>query len=322
MKVLGIGNALVDILIRLDDDSFLAKLGLPRGCMQLVTKESSDQILHQVQNLVKKHSAGGSAANTIHGLARLGIETGFVGKIGKDDLGEFFLKDLKNSLITDHLCLSSTQTGRAIALISPDGERTFATYLGAAVELVSGDLDPKVFSEYQLIHIEGYLVQNHELLMSIAKLAKANNMKISLDLASFNIVEENLTFLQDYVSEFVDILFANEEEAKSFTGKNREAALSDMAKIVETAVVKIGRDGSLVWHNGEYSKVGIIDAHPIDTTGAGDLYAAGFLYGLIEGKTSQQCGWYGAILSGHVIQNLGAKISQEQWELILQKIKG
>ncbi len=314
------GNALVDILVKLNSDNIISELGFPRGSMQLVDKKRSDAVLEKVSNFNIRQSSGGSAANTIHGLAKLGITTGFIGKIGHDALGRFFESDLKASDIKSHMHQSTTETGRAVALVSPDGERTFATYLGAAVELSSQDLKPSDFQGYDILHIEGYLVQNHDLMLRAVELAKENNLKISLDLASFNVVESNLEFLKGLVHNYVDILFANEEEAKSFTGKQPMEALKEMSENCSVAVVKIGKEGSLVRANNEITKVGVIDAKPIDTTGAGDLYAAGFLYGLSGQKSSAECGWYGAILSGNVIEFIGAKICDSKWEKIRKQI--
>jgi sugar/nucleoside kinase (ribokinase family) len=320
MKILGMGNALVDILVKLDSDTIIGELGFPRGSMQLVDKKRSDAVLEKVSGFTIRQSSGGSAANTIHGLAKLGITTGFIGKIGNDALGNFFDSDLKASGIKSHMHLSKTESGRAVALVSPDGERTFATFLGAAVELSAQDLKSSHFQGYDILHIEGYLVQNHELMLKAVELAKENNLKISLDLASFNVVESNLDFLKGLVCNYVDILFANEEEAKSFTGMQPMEALKDMSKHCSVAVVKIGKEGSLVWADNQITKIGVIDVIPMDTTGAGDLYAAGFLYGLSNKKTPAECGWYGAILSGNVIEDIGAKICDSKWDRILKQI--
>lgn len=319
-KVIGLGNALVDILIKLGSDAIIDKLGFPRGSMQLVDKQRSEKVLSNFDKNKLQYSSGGSAANTIHGLARLGIDTGFIGKVGHDPLGNIFAQDLGKSNINSHLIYTTTHTGSAIALVSPDGERTFATYLGAAVELAADDLKYDIFTGYDLLHIEGYLVQNHELMIAAMEHAKAANLKISLDLASYNVVESNLDFLKDIVTKYVDILFANEEEAKAFTGNNPQDALKELSQHCEVAVVKIGKDGSYIWSNNETVKVGVIQAEVIDTTGAGDLYAAGFLYGYLTGKTPQQSGHFGAILSGNVIEEIGAKISNNRWETIKAQI--
>ena len=319
-KVLGMGNALVDIMTRLDDDSILKELSFPKGSMQLVNKASSDKILLASEHLKRIKASGGSAANTIHGLASLGIETGFVGKIGHDKLGCFFQEDLIANMIEPKLFTSKNESGRAIALVSPDSERTFATFLGAAVELNANDIESNLFKDYHYFHIEGYLVQNHELLEKALKLAKENDLIVSIDMASFNVVEENLDFLRSMIKKYVDIVFANEEEAKAFTGKEPEEALNLIARDCDIAIVKIGKNGSLIKQGDTFIKAGIIDAKPIDTTGAGDLYAAGFLYGHIKGFSIKKCGEMGSILSGKVIEEMGAKIAPEKWQTIIESI--
>ncbi|MBN1651015.1 MAG: adenosine kinase, partial [Bacteroidales bacterium] len=196
-KVLGLGNALVDIMIQLEDESLLQTFGLPKGSMQLVDKTKSDEVVKGTKHLKSSLAAGGSAANTINGLAKLGASCGFIGKIGKDEMGQFFVNDMKNSGIEPFFIQSKTESGRAVALVSPDSERTFATYLGASVELSDTDLKQSDFKGYDYLHIEGYLVQNHALIEKALQLAKAEGLQVSLDLASYNVVEENLAFLQE-----------------------------------------------------------------------------------------------------------------------------
>jgi len=321
-KILGMGNALVDIMTKLEDDSILEKFNLPKGSMQLVNEAAVDKITKGTTHLQKSQSSGGSAANTIHGLAKLGIETAFIGKVGKDDFGDFFRDDLIKSKITPELSLSDNESGCAIALISPDSERTFGTFLGAAVELAAEDLEKFDFSKYDYFHIEGYLVQNHKLLEKALHLAKENGLIVSLDLASYNVVEDNLEFLHKMVKEYVDIVFANEEEAKSFTGKEPEESLIHLGDICDIAIVKIGEKGSMIKRGNKVFKAGVIDVTPIDTTGAGDLYASGFLYGMVNNLPLDKCGEIGAILSGRVIENTGAKLFDNQWDEIKVMIEG
>lgn len=320
-RVLGIGNALVDVLIRLQNDDLLKDLGLLKGSMQLVDQDFKNLVFSKTKNLTKVQASGGSAANTIHGLASLGVETAYIGKIGNDEFGEFFLNDLKNSHIKPFLKKSQTETGVASTLITPDTERTFGTYLGAAVEVGSDDILEANFSGYTFLHLEGYLVFNTDLVETALKAAKSKNMKISLDLASFNVVEGNLDFLRKITSSYVDIVFANEEEAKAFTGKAPEEALNEIAEMRSIAVVKTGKNGSLIKQGNETFRVGAIPAKVIDTTGAGDLYAAGFLYGLTKGLSMAQCGHIGALLAGKVIEVVGAKISDCVWEEIKKGVK-
>lgn len=319
-KVLGMGNALVDVMTKLNSDDLLKELGLPRGSMQLVDTEFSNRVIEKTKDLSSEVTSGGSAANTIHGLAKLGVDTGFIGKIGRDELGNLFKEDLINANIKPLLLESGTDSGKAIALVSPDSERTFATFLGAAVELSAYDISRDLFKGYGIFHIEGYLVQNHELIETAVRLAKENGLKVSLDLAAYNVVEANLGFLQRIIKNYVDIVFANEEEAKAFTGQEPDDALNTIADMCEIAVVKVGKAGSLIKRNGETIQVGIIEVNSIDTTGAGDLYAAGFLAGLVKDKDLKTCGEMGALLAGKVIENLGAKITHTNWDYIYSKL--
>lgn len=319
-KVLGLGNALVDIMIQLPDDSTLEKFALKKGSMQLSEIEFAEQINVATASFEKSQSSGGSAANTIHGIASLGGEAGYIGKVGDDALCEFFTRDMKDHNIQPFLLKGKTDTGRAMALISTDSERTFATYLGAAIELNDTDLTSDQFKEYAILHIEGYLALNHKLMLKAAELSKANNMRISIDMASYNVVEDNLDFLKDFVKNHVDIIFANEEEAKAFTGKEPHEALNELAEQCDIAVVKIGSKGSLIKSKGKVYKIDPIKAKPVDTTGAGDLFASGFLYGLTNDMPLEKCGELGSLCAGKVIEVIGSKMSNETWEEIRSHI--
>ncbi len=320
-KILGMGNALVDMLVRIDGDEFIDQAGLTKGGMILVDWDRASQILKLTERMDKSQASGGSAANTIHGLAKLGVETGFIGKVGKDEIGAFFKKDLFDAGVNPQLAESETPSGVAVGLITPDAERTFATYLGAAVEISADDLKADMFSGYDYFHIEGYLVQNYDLIEKAVQLAKENHLKVSLDLASFNVVEDNLEFLKRITKDYVDILFANEEEAKAFTGKEPEEALHIIAETVDYAVVKIGSKGSMVKHKGQVYTAGVIEADSIDTTGAGDLFASGFLYGLHKGVQPDEALRIGSVVAGNVIEVMGAKMNEERWDNIFKLIE-
>jgi sugar/nucleoside kinase (ribokinase family) len=237
-------------------------------------------------------------------------------------MGKVFHDDMASIGINAHLSEGDTTSGRVIALISPDTERTFATYLGAAVELDKDDLSPGLFSRYDVFHIEGYIVQDHDLLETALKLARKNKMLVSLDLASYNIVEQNRDFLEDMLRAYVDIVFANEDEARSLTGKEPGEALDLLAGLCNIAVVKLGKYGSLVKRGHSKFEIGILPVKSVDTTGAGDLYAAGFLYGMVKNFSLEQCGNIGAILAGKVIEIVGSKIREERWKEIKRMIVG
>jgi sugar/nucleoside kinase (ribokinase family) len=321
-KVLGIGNALVDVIIFLNNDEVLDRFSLPPGSMQLVDELTAGKVEEATQHCKKHMASGGSAANTIHGLAGLGVPTGFIGTVGQDPLGDFFREDLIRAGIKPWLLRSSSATGSSRALVSPGGERTMATFLGAAVELSSDLLDQKVFSLYDHLHLEGYLVLNQQLVEKALDYAHRLKMTVSLDLASYNVVESNLDFLNRIVRDHVDVVFANEEEARAFTGQTDPArALDILSRLCETAIVKIGEKGSLIGHLGNKYEVGVIPVHCLDTTGAGDLYAAGYLYGMANQLSPQDCGKAGALLAGKVIEVAGAKISEASWADILKILK-
>ena len=320
-KILGMGNALVDIMTILPADEVLLDFNLPKGSMQLVDEIYHQNIQLQIQKFERKMASGGSAANTIHGLARLGIATGFIGKVGTDEMGAFFRKDMMDNKINPFLIDSMTPSGVATALVSPDSERTFATFLGAACELAAKNIQAEIFENYHLFHIEGYLVQNQELIENAVKIAKDKGLMVSLDLASYNVVEDNLEFLKRIVTDYVDIVFANEDEAKAFTGKEPEEALVEMSKMSEIAVVKLGSKGSLIMKDGEISRVEGKKANCIDTTGAGDIYAAGFLYGYVSGKSMSECGRIGTALATRVVELVGPKLDEESWAKLLIEIQ-
>jgi len=193
-KIIGIGNALVDIMTIIESDEILKKLDLPKGSMQLVDFETSAKIQEYTQNLKRSLASGGSAANTIRALAKLGASTAYIGKVGKDDLGKFFEEDISSLGVFSRLIKSDIPTGRAIALISPDSERTFATCLGAASQMQASEINELSFAGYDILHIEGYLVFNNELIETAMIYAKEKGLTISFDMASYNVVSENLEF--------------------------------------------------------------------------------------------------------------------------------
>lgn len=319
-KVIGIGNALTDMLVNLSSDSILADYQLKKGSMSLVDSQLQTDISKSVAGCPYSLSLGGSAGNTIRAMARLGTETGFIGKVGNDTTGEFYEQALRNIGVEPYILHSEERSGKCVALVSPDGERTFVTHLGAAADLQAEDIDGTIFDDYDCLYIEGYLVQDHDLIRAAVERAKAHGHKVAIDLASFNVVEENRDFLREIVEKYVDIIFANEEEARAFTGQDDpEEALNIIAQYTELAVVKIGKRGALIRRGEERIHVGIMAAAKrVDTTGAGDFYAAGFLAGLTEGMSLRQCGSLGAITAGKVIEVVGTTFSEDVWREIFR----
>ena len=317
-SVIGIGNALTDMLVNLSNDNVLSEYQLAKGSMSLVDSQLQTDISKAVAGSPYSLSLGGSAANTIRAMARLGTKTAFIGKVGEDTTGDFYEQALRNLGITPYILRSEHKSGKCVALVSSDGERTFVTHLGAALDLTAEEIDGTILDSYDYLYIEGYLVQDHDLILKTIEQAKEHGLKVAIDLASFNVVEENRDFLHDIVERYVDILFANEDEARAFSGESEPInSLQYISKMCELAVVKIGTRGALIKRGEELVHVGIMAAAKrVDTTGAGDFYAAGFMAGLCEGLTLRQCGTMGAIAAGKVIEIVGTTLSEEAWSEI------
>lgn len=317
-SVIGIGNALTDMLVNLSNDNVLTEYQLAKGSMSLVDSQLQTAISKAVAGSPYSLSLGGSAANTIRAMSRLGTKTAFIGKVGEDNTGDFYEQALRNLGITPYILRSEHKSGKCVALVSKDGERTFVTHLGAALDLSAEEIDGAIFDSYDYLYIEGYLVQDHNLIRKTIEQAKEHGLKVAIDLASFNVVEENRDFLRDIVERYVDILFANEDEARAFSGEAEPInALQYISNMCELAVVKIGTRGALIKRGEELVHVGIMAAAKrVDTTGAGDFYAAGFMAGLCEGLSLRQAGTMGAIAAGKVIEIVGTTLGEEAWNEI------
>ena len=321
-SILGVGNALTDILAILPDNGILEKYCLPVGSMQHVDADTGNKIWLDLKDKGIKYVAGGSAANTISACAILGMKTGFIGKVGKDDIGSLFKSDQVQEGINSMLERGKAPSGRCIVIVNKEtSDRTFATYLGAALELEPEDLDPARFDGYDYLHIEGYLVQNQRLVRRAVEIGRNKGMQISLDLASYNVVESNLAFLHDIVRNYVDIVFANESEAMAFTGLKPREAVDQIAGMCRIAIVKEGKYGSLIKSGDEFHFVDVAPGVPRDGTGAGDVYAAGFLYALSMGQPLDVCGKVGSIIAAKVIEVIGSKIDIPRWKAAKAEIR-
>lgn len=321
-SILGIGNALTDILAVLENDSLLEQFHLPEGSMQHVDRETGEKIWQTLKPMGVQYVAGGSAANTITATAVLGMPSTFIGKVGNDELGSLFKSEQARNGIQSILFTGKAASGRAMVFITaPNAERTFAVYLGAAIELVPEDLKTEQFAGYDYFHIEGYLVQNQDLVRRAVELAKEAGMIISIDMASYNVVESNFAFLHDIIKNYVDIVFANETEAQVFANRPPREALDEIAKMCEIAIVKIGKDGSMIKSGDEYHYIEAWPADTIDATGAGDLYAAGFLFAHSNGLSLKDCGDVGSIVAAKVVEVIGPKIDIPRWKKAKQEIR-
>lgn len=316
-KIIAIGNALVDVLVRLDHDSLLERMQLPKGGMTLIDELQQQQLRACTEGLPVEQATGGSAGNAMLALAHVGGKAGFVGKVGRDALGAFYAENCRKVGIDAHLIECDLPTGVANTFITPDGERTFGTLLGAAATLQASDITPQLFEDVSMAHVEGYLVQNHELMEAICQTAMEQSVQLSLDLASYNVVEADLPFFHHLVQDYIDVVFANEEEACAFTGlKDPLEALRQIAALKCLAVVKLGSKGSCAKLGDEEVMVEARRVPVVDTTAAGDFFAGGFLYALNKCASLQDCLRFGTLLAGHVIGVVGTKLPEETWEEI------
>ena len=321
-SILGIGNALTDILAVFPDETMLREYHLPPGSMQHVDLETGDRIWDKLKEVGVKYVPGGSAANTITCTSIFGMPSGFIGKIGNDELGHLYRSSLEQSGVKTTLLTGTKGSGRAMCFITgANAERTFADYMGAALELVPEDLKPEFFEGYDYFHIEGYLVQNQDLIRKAVQMAKEAGCIISIDMASYNVVESNEAFFHNLVEKYIDIVFANESEARAYTKKEPREALDELAEQCRIAIVKVGKDGSMVKAGDEYHFIDPWPAATIDATGAGDTYAAGFLYAHSLGMPLKVCGEVGSIIAAKVVEVIGTKIDIPRWKAAKEEIR-
>ncbi len=314
-KILGLGNALTDILLQISEGD-LRELNFKKGSMNLIDFSTALAIQERFSSVRKTMVAGGSAANTINGIASLNGKSAFVGKIGRDEIGDFYRSDMEKNGVEPILYPSKLMSGCCTVLITPDGERTFCTYLGASETLSADDISEETFAGCDIFHIEGYMVQNHDLIEKALRLAHEAGITISIDLASYNVINENRAFLQDMVEKYVDIVFANEDESFAYTQLPPQEAVAAISQQCKIAVVKVGKRGSYVQSGEDIYHVGAITSNCLDSTGAGDLYAAGFLYGLASGFDIHRCAEIGTLAAGRVVEIVGTKLKEEAWDEI------
>ena len=320
-RIVGLGSALVDILVH-EDDEFVRRIGVKKGGMTLVDMPALEKILNQVSSR-SIAVPGGSACNTAVGIGQLGGPTRFVGKRGNDDTGQFFQNALVERGVEPMLMTSALPTGRVLSIITPDAQRTMLTYLGASADTQPEEITTECFTDTAVVHLEGYLLFNPELMAAALKAVKKAGALISLDLASFTVVEQSKAILDDIIENDVNILIANEDEALAYTGlKDEVRALARLAQHVDLAILKVGARGSFIQQE---DRVVCIPAQgsgkAIDTTGAGDLWASGFLYGLVNGYSHEKSGRLASACGYEVCQVVGADIPADGWMRIKKKLE-
>ena len=311
LDVLAVGNAMLDVLVHVDD-AWLAENGIDKGIMTLIDEPQAAMLHAKVEPAAE--ASGGSAGNTAAGLASLGARTGYIGRVRNDDAGDAFRRDIREAGVRFDTPSATTgaATGRCLVFVTPDAERSMLTMLGAAAEIEPADIDEAAAAAAAVTYLEGYLWDApaaRAAMVKLADAARAAGRKVALTLSDpFCVARHRETFLE-LIAERVDVLFANEEEIVSLTGATdlREAA-GAVAGMVETAALTRSAEGSLVVSGGERHEVPAARIAALaDTTGAGDLYAAGFLHAYTRRLPLAECAWLGGLAAARIIQQMGAR---------------
>ena len=311
MDVYGVGNALVDVQVRVDED-FIVRHGLKKGHMELVDARRQAQVLAALAGHPVNRCSGGSAANTVVGVAELGGRAGYCGKVGDDDLGRFYRDDLDAVGVRFEGASSTEPTGTSLVLITPDAQRTMLTCLGASALLNANDVPQASLEGCAYVYVEGYLLpgeSTRRAALAAIEAAKARGVRVALTVSDPFVVAQSAALLWELIEGPVDLLFCNEIEAAALVGTDDmvECARALHRKATNVALT-LGAKGSVLMHEGTLHPVEGVKVDPIDTTGAGDMYAAGILYGLTHGLSWPEAGRLASHAAARVVSVLGARL--------------
>lgn len=316
--VFGVGNPLMDIVVAVDDN-FLKKLSITKGMFNLVDYDRLQYVFNEISGYKQEVEAGDSTANSMAGIANLGGLPAYQGCVGNDDYAKLYEQKTVDQGIKSKIVKVDGHTGVAVALITPDSERSFATYLGVACSMKKEYLALGDIENSKYFHLTGYQLEDpglREMAVAAMQHAKDRGVKISVDVADKGVVSRNRDFIIDLLKKYVDIVFANEEESFALTGETPEKAVYSMGAFAKTACLKIGKEGSMIMQDGKLHKIKGYAAKPLDTTGAGDMYAAGVLFGLTQGFDIEKSGRIGSFCAARIVEVYGARPKFNLKELI------
>ena len=316
-KVVGIGNAIIDILAYVDDE-FLKKNSIKKGVMNLISSDRSKELLKGIK--ISKKVAGGSAANTIVGLSQLGLDTSYIGKVNNDLLGKFFTDELNNNHVTynnlNKIIINNLATGHCIVLVTPDGERTMNTYLGITEFLTKDDIDIDILNNSEWIYLEGYRNDgvDSQLAFELAiNETKTNGGKIALSLSDPFCIDRHRKKFLDIIENGIDLIFCNEKELMSLTEEpNLNSALKKCTEYSCEVVCTVAEKGVMIKKEVSWINVPTDRVKIVDTTGAGDLFATGYLYGILNGYDPERSAFFANQCAGQVIQILGCRLDSQK----------
>ena len=311
LDVVGIGNAIVDVLVQ-TEDAFLTQHSLQKGGMALIDEKQAEALYKASGPGLE--TSGGSVANTMVGIAQLGGRAGFIGRVKNDQLGGIFSHDIRavGARFDTPAATTGATTARCLIYVTPDAERTMCTFLGASTQLEPDDLDLSMVSDTKVLYLEGYLWDSpaaKRAFIAAAEACRAANGQVALSLSDGFCVDRHRDSFLDLVNGHVDVLFANEVEIKSlYQTDDFDTALESVRGSCSVIAITRGSQGSVVMSGDQRWNIGIVGLGDlIDTTGAGDLYAGGFLHGYTQGESLERCGKLGAICAGQIVTQLGAR---------------
>ena len=309
--VFGVGNAIMDIQVQ-TDDAFLSSMAIEKGIMTLTDDARQKEILDALSNHEINFCSGGSAANTIVGIADMGGTAAYACKTGRDTFGEQYLDEMKQLGIAIEIAATKGQTGTCVVLITSDAQRTMLTSLGISSSLDADDILEAEISKAKYVYIEGYLFLGESTKAAALKaieLAKNNNVKVALTISDPFVIDICRDQFQQLIEGPVDLLFCNEDEAKALTGKDDPIECAHIIhQHCENVALTLGKNGSIIMHEGEVLPIEGVEVEAIDSTGAGDMYAAGVLYGITNGLSWHQAGHLGSHAAARVVSQLGARL--------------
>lgn len=311
--VYGVGNALVDIQAQISDE-VIERAGFSKGIMTLVAESVQQNVLSQLDGRPLTQCAGGSAANTVIGVAGFGGKVAYAGKVGNDPLGEFLLNDMRQIGVTIEVAPATGQTGTCVVLITDDAQRTMLTHLGVSSTLGPDDIDEAEIKKAEYVYIEGYLFSVEEpkaAAMRAIELAKANGIKVAFTVSDPFLIDLFHDEFWQLIEGPVDLLFCNELEARSLTGKDDPIDCAhEIHRHTQNVALTLGAKGSILMHEDEVIRIEGVDADAIDTTGAGDMYAAGLMYGITNGLGWKRAGHLASHAAARIVSQIGARLNQ------------